>query len=282
MNVSELSPWLVRSALGLAGAGLGLGAARLADALPARYEITLVAEGAARSRRNAALVVLTVVFALALAEVLVRHPARPLAEAAPEIVTNLVLGAALLAGAAVDLEHMILPDEITFGGALIGLATAYFRPIGLVPSFVGAGAGFLVSYVPFLLYKLVRGRSGMGLGDAKLLVMLGAWLGWQGALFAMFAGAVQSTLTAIVLRLAKVPYGVPASVAAEIAELRARAAEGDEEAKAELEDDPMAADVGEGLLATRLPLGPFLALGAFEAIFARAEVQAIFAWVLSG
>lgn len=282
MIVGELSPWLVRSALALAGAGAGVLAGRLADLLPGRYDITLVAAGTERARRNAALVVLAVAFTVGLAEVLLAQPARPLGEALPELATDLVLGAALLASAAVDLEHMILPDEITYGGALLGLATAYLRPVGLVPSIVGAFAGFLVSYVPFLLYKLIRGRSGMGLGDAKLLVMLGAWLGWQGALFAMFAGAVQSTLAAIVLRVARVPYRIPASVAAEIEELRARAAEGDEEAKAELADDPMAADVGDGLLATRLPLGPFLALAALEALFARREVQSIFAWILAG
>lgn len=282
MHVSALSPWLLR--LVMLGAGLlaGAGAARLADVLPPRYGITHLVTGKPRARRNAALVVLAAVMALGIAELALARPSRGLTQAAAEMATSLVLGAVLLAGAAIDLEHMILPDEITFGGAFLGIATSYFRGLGLVSSLVGAVAGFAVTYLPFVIYKRVRGKSGMGLGDAKLLVMLGAWLGWQGALFAMFAGAVQSTLTAVVMRIVGVTYDMPASVAAEIEEMRQQAAEGDAEAQAALDDDPMAAEAGEGLLATRMPLGPFLALGAFEALYAQRWVAGIFDWILSG
>jgi leader peptidase (prepilin peptidase)/N-methyltransferase len=177
--------------------------------------------------------------------------------------------ALLLAGAAVDLEHMILPNEITIGAALIALATAHFRSAGIAGSLLGAGAGFAVTYVPFLLYKRIRGHSGMGMGDAKLAVTAGAWLGLEGAFFVLFAGTLQQALCALFMRVLGLRYAIPESVRAEIEELRRRAAAGDEGAKAELADDPMAAERGDAgsLRATTLPLGPFLVLSAIEFVF---------------
>ena len=49
-------------------------------------------------------------------------------------------------------------------------------------------AGLVLTYLPFLLYKKVRGRSGMGLGDAKLTLFAGAWMGAEGAAFVVFGG----------------------------------------------------------------------------------------------
>jgi hypothetical protein len=73
---------------------------------------------------------------------------------------------------------------------------------------------------------------------------------------------------------------VPESVIAEIAALRERADAGDPEAKAALEDDPMAADVADGVLGTRLPLGPFLALASLLLLFARRWIEgAVLAWI---
>ncbi len=280
MKVADVSPVAVGSTLLVVGLALGFVGAKLSDILPARYGIEHLVTGRKRTIRNAAIIALSGALGLALATRFVGYPTVDLGLLSFQTSVHLVLGVMLISGAATDLEHMILPDEITFGGALIGVATAYFRPVGIVTSLVGALIGFLVSYVPFLLYKWVRGRSGMGLGDAKLLVMIGAWLGWKGALFAMLAGSIQSVLVAIGMRIAGVSYGVPESVVAELAELRAQAEAGDEEAKAALEADPMAADPGEGLLATRLPMGPFLGLGALEGLLGGRHVDALWAWIL--
>jgi leader peptidase (prepilin peptidase)/N-methyltransferase len=140
---------------------------------------------------------------------------------------------------------------------------------------LGAAIGLAASYLPHVLYKALRKQSGQGLGDVKLVVMVGAWQGPIGALFVIFAGSAQSALAALVMRLLGLSYPVPASVRAEIDDLRAKAAAGDEEAKELLADDPMAADAGEGLLATRLPLGPFLALACLELVFANEWILAI-------
>ena len=109
----------------------------------------------------------------------------------------------------------------------------------------------------------------MGMGDAHLAVLAGAWHGWIGGVLVIFAGALQSSLTAVVMRLLGIRYETPESVKRELEGLRRRAVEGDEEAKAELADDPMAADEREGTLGMRLPLGPFLALGCIEILFLR-------------
>ena len=120
----------------------------------------------------------------------------------------------------------------------------------------------------------------MGLGDAKLTLMAGAWHGVEGAFLVLFAGALQSSLAALALRLAGVSYEAPESVKAEIAELRARADAGDEEARSELADDPMASDASDGTMGMRLPLGPFLALGCVQVLFLRHWlVERLFDWL---
>ncbi len=280
MQVGEISPWLVRGLAAAAGVGVGVVGGRLADVLPPRYEVTLLVTGRPRARRNAILVVLACALALGLAEVTLAAPHANARKALVDLAVALALGGGLLTGAAIDLEHMLLPNEIAVFGTLVALATATARTTGFVDALLGSVVGFAATYVPSVLYRLVRKRSGMGFGDAKLLGMIGAWLGWRGALFALFAGAVQSVVTAVMLRAVGVSYEVPASVASELDALRARAEAGDEEAKADLRDDPMAEDAAAGLLAMRLPFGPFLALGALEAALAPGIVRAAWAWVL--
>jgi leader peptidase (prepilin peptidase)/N-methyltransferase len=186
----------------------------------------------------------------------------------------------IVCASAIDLEHMILPNELTLGGAVLCVATSPLRSIGIMESALGAATGFVVAYVPFWIYKRIRGRSGMGLGDAMFAVLAGAWFGPLGAVLVLFGGALLMPLATVVLRVLRVEYAVPASVIAEIAELRTRAESGDADAKAALEDDPMAADVADGVLGTRLPLGPFLALASLLLLFARRWIEgAVLAWI---
>jgi len=281
MRVADLDPRLLLAtgaALGLALGGL---AAKVADALPSRYGITHLTRGPARTKRNAALVLLSTLCAIGIAAVLTRAPDVSAAHAALLLATNAVVAASVLAAAAIDLEHMILPNELTLGATVLCVATSPLRSVGLVGSIAGAVVGLAIAYLPFLLYKRLRGQSGMGLGDAKLALMAGAWFGVAGAPFVLFFGALQSALTAAAMRALGVSYGIPESVAAELRELRARADAGDEEAKSELADDPMAGDEREGTLGMRLPLGPFLALGCVEVLFLRVWlVENVLGWLM--
>jgi len=170
----------------------------------------------------------------------------------------------LLAAAFIDAEHMFLPDSITYGGTALCIATATLRGLPFTHSLIGAGAGFLGVWIPFnFLYKRVLGRTGMGMGDAKLLALTGAWFGWQGALFVLFAGAMQGSLYALVLKVLGIESQLPAAVQEDLAELRRLAEEGDEEAKQELEDDPLAESASP-----RMPFGPFLILACLELLLA--------------
>jgi leader peptidase (prepilin peptidase)/N-methyltransferase len=146
----------------------------------------------------------------------------------------------LVAAAFIDAEHMFLPDRITIGGAVLGVMTASLRDMSLVDALVGAGVGFVGVWLPFVfLYKGLLGRTGMGMGDAKLLALAGAWFGWQGAVFVLFAGALQGTLYAATLFFFGVKPKLPKAVQADIDELEKEAAAGDEEAKKLLEEDPL-------------------------------------------
>jgi leader peptidase (prepilin peptidase)/N-methyltransferase len=286
-----LSPNALRGIGALAGLAGGLVAGRLADVLPPRYDITLLVEGAGRRRRNVALAAICAVIGGGLANLVTDARELSIERAAFYFAITLALCVAVVAAAAVDLEHMVLPNELTLGGALLALASSYWRGVGLVGSLVGIALGLGLTYLPFLLYKWIRGRSGMGLGDTKLALLAGAWLGAPGAIWVVAAGALQSALCAGLMRVLGLSFAVPASVQAELADLRAKAEAGDEEARALLADDPMAADVDspgadgdtaasgsrDGSLATmRLPMGPFLVLACLEFVFARGPIIALF------
>jgi leader peptidase (prepilin peptidase)/N-methyltransferase len=183
----------------------------------------------------------------------------------------LALALGLIAAAFIDLEHMILPDSITLGGALLGLASVPLRPadVGWLDALIGAAVGFVVIWLPFvLLYQLLRGHPGMGLGDAKLTLLAGAWFGWPGAVFALLAGAVQGTVMAFVVFAVRGKIEEPEAVRKEREEMLAEieAAEGEERAalEAELAKDPIGREPEEGLGKARLPFGPFLALATLE------------------
>jgi leader peptidase (prepilin peptidase)/N-methyltransferase len=149
----------------------------------------------------------------------------------------------LVAAAFIDAEHMFLPDSITLGGIVLGVFTATLRGLPFTDSLLGAAAGFVGVWVPFiLLYKGLLGRTGMGLGDAKLLALAGAWFGWPGAVFTLFAGAVQGTLYTLSTRALGIQPKLPDAVLEEIAELEKAAAAGDEEAKKALAEDPLTED----------------------------------------
>jgi len=88
----------------------------------------------------------------------------------------------LLALTLIDFDTQLLPDNLTlpllWAGLLANLLGA--APIAnLRDAVIGAVAGYLTLWVVYWLFKLIRGKEGMGYGDFKLLAALGAWLGWQ-------------------------------------------------------------------------------------------------------
>jgi leader peptidase (prepilin peptidase) / N-methyltransferase len=212
------------------------------------------------------------VIALAIAEIVVGAlPGETtLVHAAAIFLADLALAMALMAGAFIDLSHMFLPDAITIGGTLFGLATPGLRDLTWFDAFLGAAVGFGGVWLPFVFgYELLRGRPGMGLGDAKLVMLAGAWFGWPGAAFALFAGALQATVIAAGVLLVRGRIEEPEAVRTDREELQRAAAEGDSEAVQALEEDPLATAPGEGFMAARLPFGPFLCLAIIEWMLGR-------------
>lgn len=156
---------------------------------------------------------------------------------------DFILCLGLVAAAFIDAENMFLPDSITIGGTVLGLATATLRGGAFVDSVIGAVAGFVGIWLPFIfLYKGFRGRSGMGLGDAKLLALAGAWFGWPGAVATLMGGALQGTVAAGVAYLFGWKPKLPEAVLEDIRELEELAAKGDAEAIKALEEDPLTED----------------------------------------
>jgi leader peptidase (prepilin peptidase) / N-methyltransferase len=133
-----------------------------------------------------------------------------------------VLGWTLLALAWIDARHMILPDVLTLPLVLAGLGFAWFlEPERIVDHAAGAAIGWLLFWAVSRLYRLLRGRDGLGEGDAKLLAASGAWVSWSGLGPVMLVAALTGLGVALVgwLRGGKttaataIPFGPPLAFA---------------------------------------------------------------------
>jgi leader peptidase (prepilin peptidase)/N-methyltransferase len=86
----------------------------------------------------------------------------------------------LLALTFIDFDTQLLPDNLTlpllWGGLLANLFGLF---VPLREAVIGAIAGYLTLWTIYWLFKIIRGKEGMGYGDFKLLAALGAWLGWK-------------------------------------------------------------------------------------------------------
>ncbi len=96
----------------------------------------------------------------------------------PLLAPRLVFAAALIVLFSTDVRDRVLPDVITLPGMAAGLLSALWLPPGIVDAALGAfgGAGLLLVIAE--AYRLVRGVEGLGYGDAKMLGLIGAFLGW--------------------------------------------------------------------------------------------------------
>jgi leader peptidase (prepilin peptidase)/N-methyltransferase len=89
----------------------------------------------------------------------------------------------------IDIDHRIIPDELSLGGLAAGLLLSFLPGGEWKGSLMGALLGGGILYVTAFLYEKVRGAEGMGGGDIKLLAMIGAFVGWRGTLATIFFGA---------------------------------------------------------------------------------------------
>lgn len=95
-----------------------------------------------------------------------------------QAVAGMLLYWILLTLSIIDLEHQVLPDEITLPGIWAGLLiNVPHLFVSLRSAVLGAAVGYLVLWSLFHLFRLLTGKEGMGYGDFKLYALLGAWLG---------------------------------------------------------------------------------------------------------
>jgi leader peptidase (prepilin peptidase) / N-methyltransferase len=122
-----------------------------------------------------------------------------------------VLSAILIGLAFADLETRILPDELSLGGVLIGIAFALFVPVqgtifhlasprldSLGESLVGAAACSGLLWLAGWVFERIRHKQGLGLGDVKMLALVGAFLGLQGALETMIIGSLLGAVAGLI------------------------------------------------------------------------------------
>jgi leader peptidase (prepilin peptidase)/N-methyltransferase len=133
----------------------------------------------------------------------------------------------------IDLDHRIIPDVISLPGTVLGLAFSFApgfpRPVdSAVGVAIGAGFLFLVLYA----YEKIMGEEGMGMGDVKLLAMIGAFLGWQALPVTVLVSSLTGSLVGVGYALVK----------------------------------------GESVRKFPVPFGPFLALGALVHLFFGVEL----------
>jgi leader peptidase (prepilin peptidase)/N-methyltransferase len=113
----------------------------------------------------------------------------------------MVLGAALLAIAAVDLRTYRIPDWLSLPLIAAGLAWTAVAQADRWPAHaIGAAAGYAALALFGELYFRARRREGLGLGDAKLFAAGGAWLGWQALPAVLAVAAVAGLIFALATR----------------------------------------------------------------------------------
>lgn len=144
----------------------------------------------------------------------------------PLLAARLLFTAMLIVLFGTDLETMRLPNVITYPGIAIGLALSLFLPPGIVAAAIGAALGAAIPWTIRWVWFQIKGIEAMGLGDVKMLAMIGAFLGWKQVWVVLFIGSLTGAVVGIIaLRLrgrsmaSRLPFGTFLAVAAFVASL---------------------------------------------------------------
>lgn len=117
----------------------------------------------------------------------------------------------------IDLDHKLILNKVSYPGIVLFFILAFFRPdLALADALIGGAAGFAFFFIPFLVYP-----KGMGMGDAKLGLMMGLMIGFPYIFVAIILAVVAGGLLAIALLLLRIkkrreaiPFGPFLAVAA--------------------------------------------------------------------
>jgi leader peptidase (prepilin peptidase)/N-methyltransferase len=140
------------------------------------------------------------------------------------LASRLTFGSALIVLFAIDLEHHLLPNVITLPGIAAGLAFSLFAEPGFAASLAGAAAGGGVLFLMAEAYYRVRGEEGLGMGDVKMLGMIGAFLGWKLMLLTLVLASMLGSIVGVSVLLSgrgdlkyALPFGTFLSLGAFVA-----------------------------------------------------------------
>ena len=103
----------------------------------------------------------------------------------------------------IDLDHFIIPNELTFPLMIIGFLKSFDPNINLdlfpsyIESLLGGVLGYILIWSIITLYMKIRKKEGMGLGDAKLLAAIGFWFGWYSIPYVIFLSSLSALLIAL-------------------------------------------------------------------------------------
>lgn len=122
----------------------------------------------------------------------------------------------------IDLHHMIIPDELSLSGILVGFISVFFTgEMVWWESLLGAALGGGIFLGIAMLYEKMAKQEGLGGGDIKLLAMIGAWLGIQSILVVIVISSALGSIVGISLMLFKrknlktaIPFGPFLAIAA--------------------------------------------------------------------
>jgi leader peptidase (prepilin peptidase)/N-methyltransferase len=128
----------------------------------------------------------------------------------------------LIALTGIDIDHQLLPDNITLplmwagliAAVAVGPVVGAALPVSPRDAIIGAAAGYISLWLVFHAFKLVTGKEGMGYGDFKLFAALGAWLGWKMLPLVIILSAATGAVLGILMillrgrdRSAPMPFG---------------------------------------------------------------------------
>jgi leader peptidase (prepilin peptidase)/N-methyltransferase len=128
------------------------------------------------------------------------------------LASRLVFGCALLVLFAIDLEHHLLPNAITLPGIVVGFVFSVFTAPGWLASLIGIIVGGGVLFLVAEAYYRVRREEGLGMGDVKMLAMVGAFVGWQLTLLTLMLASFGGTIVGLALIVTKrggMKYALP-------------------------------------------------------------------------
>lgn len=115
------------------------------------------------------------------------------------LVVRLAFLCAMVVLAVTDLRHRILPNAITYPGIIVGLLCSLVLPPGFRSAAIGVLAGGGVPWLIGEVYYRVRGIEGLGMGDVKMLAMIGAVLGWRAVVVTLVLASVSGALVGAAL-----------------------------------------------------------------------------------